>query len=117
MNRTSILPLSSTDFWIKRWFFGVAVSSALLFSGILSIALRHSFLIAGDYHKLRLIEVFGFQAMLAGIGYLGFALALFSHAFAPYSKRWHGWSEYGTACGLIFALAGLGWCSWLILAR
>jgi hypothetical protein len=116
MVRESILPSHPTDFWIKRWFFGVGISCMLNVIGVASLVFQHSYAIgsAGRSHST-LVEVFGFQAILMGVAYLGLGLSLFSYAFAPYSDRLSAFSEYGIAVGLPIAAVGMMWCSWIFL--
>ena len=117
MNPESILPQHSSDFWIKRWILGLALSSGTAVWGLVSIVQRHSYALAGGNRQIEFIEVSGFEAIVTGIGYLGLALALFSYAYAPYSKRFSHFSEYGFVIGLLVALVGIGFCAGAMLTR
>lgn len=116
MSRDSILPPHPTDFWIKRWLFGIALPGALVCYGVYSLITEHSYAIARAFNRIEFVEVSGFQATLMGIAYIGAALALFSYCYAPYSERFCGVSDYGLAAGLLGTMIGVGWCSWIFLA-
>lgn len=109
-----MLPQHPTDFWIKRWFFGVGVSAGLFLCGILSLLFRHSYAIGRRSYHYDFIEVAGLQAVFMGIVYLGLGIALFSYGYTPYSEKFARISLYGEAFGL--AAVGVCGCSWLLIA-
>jgi hypothetical protein len=116
MGRDSILPPHATDFWIKRWFFGVILPTLFLIFGMYSILTEHSYAMGRTYRRLSLVEVTGFQAILMGVAFLGGALALFSYCYVTDSERFSSISKYGVAGGLFCAAVGVCWCSWIFLA-
>ena len=113
-----IFPPSPTEFWITRWFFGIACSLSFLAYGLYSILSRNSYAVGlARFYGIVFVEVSGLQAALMGMAYIGIALALFSKCYAPYSKRLSGYDEYGGAFGLLVAIIGIGWCSWIFLTE
>jgi hypothetical protein len=115
-----MLPEHPTDFWIRRWFFGVGVSFSLIICGVSSLILQHSYAIGKigrwGYGKWVVVEVYGFQAVLMGLAYLGLGVALFSYAYAPYSEKFAAMENYGMAGGLFVATIGVCGCTWIFLA-
>ena len=112
----SILPPNPVDFWLKRWFGGVMCPALLAGYGVYALVTNHSYAIGFWRYGTRLhfAEVTGFKATLMAIAFMGFALSLFSYCYAPYSKLYK-FSEYGEVTGLVIAVVGVAWCSWLLL--
>ena len=109
----SILPDLPTNFFIKKWISGILLPVGMSGYGLKSLFTAESHAIAlGRYH-LDFIPVSGFQAHLMGVGYLGFALALFGWCFAPYSERLHKTAIPIMVAGLVIGCIAVAWNSWM----
>ncbi|MGI5869181.1 MAG: hypothetical protein ACOX9C_07050 [Kiritimatiellia bacterium] len=114
--RYSILPPTRAEFWFKKWFLGVCCSLSLVVYGLHSILSQSSYAIGKTCRTLVFVKVLGFQAVLMGVAFIGFGVALFSGCCTPYSKRLSEFEDLGLAMGLLMMVVGIGWCSWIFLA-
>lgn len=112
MSPSPILPEHSADFWTKKWLLGVVLPVPMWLYGSYSILTRHSYAMEMRNHW---VPVVGWQAVFAGIFLVGLGLVLFSNCYAPYSRWFSRWSDWGTCVGLVATVVGITVAEWSFL--
>ena len=110
-------PAYDLSFWWLRHGLGIATPIALVRGGIYSLLSLHSYAIWCDRYVrgLYFVKVDGEQAVLMGVAYLGMALTFFASCYAQYHSKMGFYYQWLVAPGIILAIGGVLWCSFIFL--